>query len=257
MDSPYLNGTRSNTPALSPFCFRAEYGQLPDVFADVSGETTPFLSINNTESAYTDTPDTSCIDQRMLDSAFASKKFVDKFGDQTYTETPFIDTPAMSPFAFPVTPSQLLLLNQSLQGTMIASPHQHSNPLGHGSMPFIQDKNTPFESQTSNPSEYQQRRSMHKDAEQKRRDTLKNCFDILKRTLRVPEDVPYSKVALMHRACQIIDDLRRERDGLLQSHGQLLRRIEMLEGTSGSICGIPSTTAPNSNLGQSSSSNAP
>lgn len=59
------------------------------------------------------------------------------------------------------------------------------------------------------------RRSVHKDAEQKRRDILKNCFDELRATLLVPSDLTISKVAVLQKgtlflsiACKVIKEQR-------------------------------------------------
>jgi hypothetical protein len=73
-------------------------------------------------------------------------------------------SPAITPVFSPVAPSQLLMIDNHIR--------------------------------TDNPKI---RRSVHKDAEQKRRDILKNAFDQLRTTLLVPSDLTISKVAVLNK----------------------------------------------------------
>lgn len=80
------------------------------------------------------------------------------------------------------------------------------------------------------------RRSVHKEAEQKRRDVLKGCFDDLKATLMIPTDLTYSKVALLQKgiayfivAGKVIVQHRMENEDLKRMNAALQERLNALE----------------------------
>lgn len=111
--------------------------------------------------------------------------------------TPQLVSQVMSPLHMPMTPSQMIMGQQPFQplAKNVADRYQ---PAGEENADYMG-----IRCNQDMSSGIKQRRNIHKDAEQKRRDTLKNGFDQLRKCLVIPIDSTYSKVALLQKGFSI------------------------------------------------------
>ncbi|KAI9340432.1 hypothetical protein DFJ73DRAFT_557834 [Zopfochytrium polystomum] len=76
---------------------------------------------------------------------------------------------------------------------------------------------------------FQQKKSTHKQAEQKRRDLMKNCFDDLKAILPPLSEKNPSKVYLLKKSHDFIEELKEKEDRSLELIRQLQSEIDALK----------------------------
>lgn len=91
--------------------------------------------------------------------------------------------------------------------------------------------NAPYRSRQLSSQQQQQpvRKVSHKEAEQKRRDNLKNCFNIVKAVLLTSGERALSKVQILKQARAHILDLRHEKSQVEAERDSLVRHVDLLE----------------------------